>query len=268
MANRRNCSMIPRCALPILANKRGRFFNCIKPFAATIGNNAGLLTITHHRNAMKIRQVACLAVLAALGAVAQAEEINVSDLPATRPVDNVPKLAFGQMIKYGEKVIFSPCRDRSFVMFEDASSDGHIGKALDQLGLSAGKKVYVEVLGIHEGDALKASQINFAQTDGRCQMPGGSTESWRASGNEPAWALAVGSEFVQVKRQGRPEAVVPAGPLTLTSGLATFAAKDKQQVTLHFEQKLCRDATAEAIFGWTATVTVDGQILKGCAWQR
>lgn len=204
-----------------------------------------------------------------LGTVAQAEEVSISDLPVNRPVDNAPKLAYGQMIKYGEKVIFSPCRDRSFVLFDDASSDGHIGKTLDQLGLSAGKKVYVEVLGVREGDALKASQINFAQTDGRCQMPGGSTESWRASGNEPGWALAFGAEFVQVKRQGQPEAVVPAGPLTLTPGLATFAAvRDKQQVALRFEQKLCRDATAEAFFGWTATVTVNGQTLQGCAWQR
>lgn len=218
---------------------------------------------------MKIRQAACLALLALLGTVAQAEELSVSDLPANRPVDNVPRLAYGQMIKYGEKVIFSPCRDRSFVLFEDISSDGHVGKALDQLGLSAGKKVYVEVLGIREGDALKASQINFAQTDGRCQMPGGSTESWRASGNEPAWTLAVGSEFVQVKRQGQPEAVVPAGTMTLTPGLATFtASRAGQKVALHFEQKLCRDAAAEAFFGWTATVTVDGQVLKGCAWQR
>ncbi|MDE2441073.1 MAG: hypothetical protein KGP14_08610 [Betaproteobacteria bacterium] len=219
---------------------------------------------------MNIRQFTCLALLVLLGGVAHAdEEVNVSDLPATRPVDNVPKLAWGQMIKYGEKVIFSPCRDRSFVLFEDASGDGHVGKALDLLGLSTGKKIYVEVLGIHEGDVLKASQINFAQTDGRCQMPGGTAELWRASGNEPGWALSFGSEFVQVKRRGQPEAVVPAGPLTLTPGLATFSAsKDNQKVTLHFEQKLCRDAAAQAFFGWTATVTVDGQVLKGCAWQR
>lgn len=218
---------------------------------------------------MKIRQAACLALLALLGTVAQAEEVNVSDLPANRPVDNVPKLAYGQMIKHGKKVIFSPCRDRSFVLFEDVSSDGHVGQALDELGLSAGKKLYVEVLGIRKGDALKASQINFAQTEGRCQMPGGSTESWRASGNEPAWALAFGSEFVQVKRQGQPEAVVPAGPLTLSPGLATYtAANGQQKVALRFEQQLCRDAAAEAFFGWTATVTVDGQTLKGCAWQR
>lgn len=218
---------------------------------------------------MKIRQAACLALLALLGTVAQAEEVNVSDLPANRPVDNVPKLAYGQMIKHGKKVIFSPCRDRSFVLFEDVSSDGHVGQALDELGLSAGKKLYVEVLGIRKGDALKASQINFAQTEGRCQMPGGSTESWRASGNEPAWALAFGSEFVQVKRQGQPEAVVPAGPLTMSPGLATYtAANGQQKVALRFEQQLCRDAAAEAFFGWTATVTVDGQTLKGCAWQR
>ena len=195
--------------------------------------------------------------------------MNISDLPATRPFDSTPKLAFGQVIRYGDKTLFSPCRDRSFVSFEDASSDGRIGKALDKLVLSAGKKLYVEVLGIREGDALRATDMNFAQTDGRCQMPGGKTEIWRASGNEPAWMLAFGAEFVQVKRQGQPEVVVPAAPLTLQPGLATFAAsKDKQSVALRFERQLCFDTMANAVFGWTATVTANGETLKGCAWQR
>jgi len=25
---------------------------------------------------------------------------------------------------------------------------------------------------------------------------------------------------------------------------------------------------ADAVFGWTATVEINGQTLKGCAWQR
>ena len=218
---------------------------------------------------MKIHQAACAISLALLASVTSAEEMNISDLPATRPVDTTPKLAFGQMIRYGEKTVFSPCRDRSFVYFDDASGDGHIGKELDHLGLSAGKKLYVEVLGIREGDFLKASQINFLQVDGRCQMPGGKEEAWRASGSEPGWALAFGAEFVQVKRLGHPEVVVPAGKPTVTPELVTYmATQDKQTVALRFERKVCRDAAAQAVFGWTATVTVNGETLKGCAWER
>ncbi len=218
---------------------------------------------------MKIVQAACAISLALLASAVQAEEMNISDLPETRAADTTPKLAFGQVIRYGNRTVFSPCRDPSFTNFEDASSDGRIGKALDKLGLSAGKKLYVEVLGLREGDVLKATEINFAQTEGRCQMPGGAAEIWRASGNEPAWALAFGAEFVQVKRSGQPEVVVPAAPLTLEPGLATFAAsKDKQSLSLRFERKLCYDTMANAVFGWTARVTANGETLNGCAWQR
>ena len=94
-------------------------------------------------------------------------------------------------------------------------------------------------------------------------------EIWRASGNEPAWMLAFGAEFVQVKRVGKPEVVVPAAPLTLEPGLATFSAsKDNQSVSLRFERQLCYDTMADAVFGWTASVTANGETLKGCAWQR
>lgn len=218
---------------------------------------------------MKIHQAASVISLALLATFAQAEEMNISDLPATRPVDTTPRLAFGQMIHYGGKTVFSPCRDRSFVYFDDGTSDGHVGKELEQLGLLAGKKLYVEVLGIREGDFLKATDINFLQVDGRCQMPGGKEESWRASGNEPGWVLAFGAEFVQVKRVGQPEVVVPAGKPTVTPELVTYTAtQDKQTVALRFERKVCRDPAAQAVFGWTATVTVNGETLKGCAWER
>lgn len=153
---------------------------------------------------MKIVQAACVISLALLTSAVQSEELSISDLPPTRTFDSTPKLAFGQVIRYGNKTVFSPCRDPSFTNFEDASSDGRIGKALDKLGLSAGKKLYVEVLGIREGDALKATDMNFAQTDGRCQM----------------------------------------------------------------QRQLCYDTMADAVFGWTASVTANGETLKGCAWQR
>lgn len=218
---------------------------------------------------MKIRPVACVILLSLLGAVAQAEDLKIADLPESKPVDTKPRLAYGQVIKYGSKVMFAPCRDRSFTQLEDVSDDGQVTRALDMLGLSAGQKLYVELLGFVEGTALKASQVNFAQTDGRCRLPGGQDEAWRASGNEPGWILAAGGERMQLKRNGKPEVVLPYAPFKNENGVATYeAVQDNQKLGLRFEHRLCRDALAKSVFGWTATVTLDGEVLQGCAWQR
>lgn len=204
--------------------------------------------------------------LSALAALCLFQSLHAEE---AKPVDATPKLAHGQMMKQGEKLIFVPCRDRSYLLLEDVSSDGRVIKALDMVGLSSGKKLYVEVLAVLDGGALKASEINFAKSEGRCQLPGGREESWRAAGNEPGWLLAVGDEVVQLKRLGQPDVVLPSAPVKRENGMASLdIARDNQQLSLHFEQKLCRDTMADDVFGWTATVRLNGQTLRGCAWLR
>ena len=83
------------------------------------------------------------------------------------------------------------------------------------------------------------------------------------------WALAVGSEVVILKRLGEPDIHVPARPVTVDNGVARFEAQtEATRLKFRFEQKLCRDTMADAVFGWTAIVEVNGRRLKGCAWQR
>lgn len=187
----------------------------------------------------------------------------------TKPIDNTPKLAYGQMMKSGDKIVFAPCRDRSYVMFEDVSPDGAVTKALDSVGLAAGKKLYVELLAVVEGGAIKASALNQARTEGRCQLPGGKDESWRAAGNEPGWLLAVGAEVVAVKRLGKPDLRLPFTPPQSVGGATQLEASgDGNRLNATFEKRLCHDTMADSVFGWTATVNLNGQTLKGCAWQR
>lgn len=210
---------------------------------------------------MKIRHsiIALLAAVCACGVQAQ----------SSKPADGMPKLASGLLMKQGDKLVFAPCRDRSYAMVDDISAGQALTSALDSIGLSAGKKLYVELFAVLDGGMVRASGLNLARTEGRCQQPGGNEESWRATGNEPNWLLAVGPEVVVLKRFGKADINVPGGTPTGDGNGFRFAAKtEAAQLNARFEPKVCRDTMADAVFGWTATVEVNGETLKGCAWQR
>ena len=186
-----------------------------------------------------------------------------------KPAAEAPKIAYGLLLKQGEKLIFAPCRDRSYALIEDVSGDQSVLKALDSVGLSQGKKLYVELKGVVEGGVLKASSVNMARTEGRCQMPGTNEEVWRASGNEPGWVLAAGGEHVSLKRLGKPEISVPYTPFRREGKLALFEGNSSAgRLSVRLENVPCQDTMAEAVFNWSASVTLEGQTFKGCAWER
>jgi putative lipoprotein len=188
---------------------------------------------------------------------------------APPPVDTTPRLAFGQMIKQGGKLVFAPCRDRSYAMVEDVSPDGRVMRGLNAVGLESGKKLYVELIGVLENGILKASEFNMARTEGRCQLPGGKEAAWAAGGNEPGWNMQAGGERVLIQRLGKTDVRLPHGEFKREGEVVSYAAaKDGNTLALRFEHKLCLDTMAEAAFGWTAVVTLNGQAYKGCAWQR
>ena len=186
-----------------------------------------------------------------------------------KPADSTPKLASGLMMKQGDKLVFAPCRDRSYAMVDDISPERMVTRALDSVGLAAGRKLYVELMAVVDGGMLRASGLNLARAEGRCQQTGGNEESWRASGNEPGWLLAVGPEVVVLKRLGLPDVNVPGAPTVRDGGIVRFEARtEASRLKARFENKVCNDTMADAVFGWTATVEINGQTLKGCAWQR
>jgi putative lipoprotein len=210
---------------------------------------------------MKLRHsiTALLAVLFACG-------LNAQD---SKPADKTPRIASGLLMKQGDRLVFAPCRDRSYTMVDDISPERMVTRALDSVGLAAGKKLYVELMAVVDGGMLRASGLNLARAEGRCQQPGGNVESWRASGNEPGWLLAVGPEVVVLKRLGQPDVNVPGMPVARDGGVASFEARtESARLKARFENTACHDTMADAVFGWTATVEINGQTLKGCAWQR
>ncbi|MBT9520871.1 MAG: hypothetical protein IV101_08230 [Dechloromonas sp.] len=204
--------------------------------------------------------LAALAVLL-LSAALQADE--------AKPVDATPKMAYGLMMKQGDRLIFSPCRDRSYANVEDVSADGSVTRVLNSVGLDAGKRLYVELLGVLDNGTLKASAFNMARVEGRCQMPGGKEEAWRAAGNDPAWALVAGGEHVRLQRYGKPEVVLPYAEFRSDGNISRYdGANDHARLAVRLDKTICRDAQANGAFAWTASVELNGQVLKGCAWQR
>lgn len=181
------------------------------------------------------------------------------------PAVSTPKFAYGMLLQHEGRVIFSPCRDRSYSIMEDVSPDHAVTQALNGIGLAAGKKLYVELLAVVEGGALKASALNLAQVEGRCQLPGTPDEAWRAAGNEPGWVLAAGGERIVLKRHGRADLTAPYLAAKQDGKAVVFAA---DHLSVRLENTICKESTGDAVFGWTASVTADEQTLQGCAWQR
>ncbi|MDP3538581.1 MAG: hypothetical protein Q8S26_07730 [Azonexus sp.] len=182
-----------------------------------------------------------------------------------KPADSKPKFAYGLLLQHGDKIVFSPCRDSSYMLVEDVSPDRVVTQALNSIGMAAGKRLYVELMAVVEAGVLKASAFNMAQTEGRCQLPGTADEAWRASGNEPGWVLAAGGERVVLKRHGKPDLAAPYVAPQADGKYTVFAS---EKLSFRLENSFCRDSMADAVFGWKATVTFDGQTLQGCAWQR
>ena len=210
---------------------------------------------------MTFRHVLAAVVAAFLASAPHAEPV--------KPGDSTPRLARGQMMKQGDKLIFSPCRDRSYVMLEDVSPDREVTRALDSVGLESGKKLYVELLAVVDGGMIRVSDLNQARTEGRCQQPGGKEESWRAAGNEPGWLLAAGDEAVALKRPGAADLRLPFKVSGNEGGATRIEATGEgNHLAVAFEKRVCHDRMADSVFGWTATVNVNGETLKGCAWQR
>lgn len=206
---------------------------------------------------MKIRHSLSALAIAWLACGLHAEEAV--------PAASTPKFAYGLLLQHEDRVIFSPCRDRSYSVMEDVSPDRAITQALNSIGLASGKKLYVELMAVVDGGALKASALNLAQVEGRCQLPGTSDEAWRAAGNEPGWILAAGGERIVLKRHGQADLTAPYLAAKQDGKAVVFAA---EHLSVRLENTICKDSTGDAVFGWTASVTANDQTLQGCAWQR
>jgi len=196
-----------------------------------------------------------------------------SVLPASaQPVaDSAPavdKIAKGLLMKHGERLIFAPCRDRSYVNVEDVSANAAVTASLNEFGLGEGKNLYVEFMGKLDGGLLRVSAINLARREARCWQAGGPDELWRAAGQQPGWTLVAGAGQLRLSRDGKADLNAAYNEIRNADGVAQIVTGDAAKGDWRFRRQSCVDQKAGILFGWQAEVKVDGQLLRGCAWQR
>ena len=203
--------------------------------------------------------------LLTLSLIGAAPLVFAGDAPAAPSEE---KLARGLLLQHEGRLIFSPCRERSYVTVKDVSPGAAVTSTLAELGLKPGKNLYVEFYGTTDGDQLAASAINFARTDAQCQLPGGDSEAWRAAGNNPPWSLVTGGGSLRVIRQDKPDLNLAKVEIKAGDKLVEIASPERPGVTVRFQRQACRDQAKAMAFGWTVRLTVDGATLQGCGWQR
>lgn len=215
--------------------------------------------------------------------VGQADQVAPS-LPELPPVQAKEGVSRGLLMQYQGKMIFSPCRERTYVQLEDLSENQRVSESLKQFGLADNRPLYVEFVGLAERGTLKAKWLNFVGRQANCQATANLGEQWRALGS--GWSLRVGSAGVGDGVSGVSARLDVDGkaPVEHSPVKVTLTGQDKAQraelsldgaaqprVLWSFERQFCRLPNVDALFGWQAVSgnsTDSAQpVLQGCAWQ-
>ncbi len=177
------------------------------------------------------------------------------------------KIAKGLMFFHQERLIFSPCREPSYVETDDVSPGKEASAALRKLGLAEGKPLYVELSGEASGGALRIEGINFAHTEGRCHALRQTHGKWRAVGRNPAWNMTTTADTLRLQQEGRPDI---EGKFTETpqpgSSATALRVQASPEYAWELRQQLCHQPEDGIVTGWTASADVQGVKLTGCAW--
>jgi uncharacterized membrane protein len=94
--------------------------------------------------------------------------------------------------------------------------------------------------------------------------------SFRASGREPFWHIQMTPSAIVYATQDLPETRFAGAEPFLAEGGWVYESRGTGPESLQIRATLtpgrCRDAGVEAIYSWSATIELPGEIRRGCAW--
>lgn len=179
------------------------------------------------------------------------------------------KIARGLLLQHQERLIFSPCRDRSYTNVDDASTGGEVSAALRQYGLGDGKPLYVEVFGAIEGGVLRIHGLNMARRDARCYAPRRSTGEWRAGAGD-RWSLTLFEGGATLQLAGQENITGNYEETLKTPMQSEIRVSGTSIANIRMTRRNCRDTSNgdERLYAWQAEITTATGKLEGCAWRQ
>jgi putative lipoprotein len=109
------------------------------------------------------------------------------------------------------------------------------------------------------------------KSEGELAAPGMDGLEFRAFGNEPFWKAEIGAGGIVFQEMGSDERSFPYEAPQVLSGGWTYSFRaevaERPGILIRIIQTDCPDTMADAVYGFSAQVTLDGRTFSGCARQ-
>jgi len=205
-----------------------------------------------------------MALVVACACAPKVEEPKPVEDPATTapPVASHPEeMLRGRVHAAGGDFVFEPCGGSAATNLP--GSQAPLAELLAELGSGEPPSVFA-ILEKRGTGVLRA--VHVAPEGRGCDI------DWsgillRASGNEPFWSMDERQDSLVLRRPDRSDRVFTLDrDGSRNAGRAPIRGHDAEgKVTLQIADVPCRDGMSGAWFALTATATVDGESLEGCA---
>lgn len=181
----------------------------------------------------------------------------------------------GTLTQVEDRLLLAPCGGGRTVRVRDVSPEVIITAALTDIGFDRYRRLHLEAWGRMRDGELWIDRLNRAGVEMGC---GNTGFGLRAQGNEPGWQVETRDREVRLTRLG--EAPLRAPPVALAWHWTQSSQHrpeghlsvqtESARWHLQMAPRLCRDTMADAVYGLTATLSVQAPqpagTYKGCAF--
>jgi uncharacterized membrane protein/uncharacterized lipoprotein NlpE involved in copper resistance len=197
---------------------------------------------------------------------------------APLPLAQPPRRLFaGTLRRAGSGWMLTPCDGGAAQPARDLSVESTLSAVLADLGFNRRNAIHVEAFGREVDGVLHLERLNRAGTEMGCAT---GTLQWQAQGNEPFWSLRADDARLALLQPGAPEVAVPAVPLAWQwrdnradrASARIDLRTEATALTVTLTPRLCRDTMADAVYGFSAEVSIrasgsaTARRFTGCAY--
>lgn len=138
-----------------------------------------------------------------------------------------------------------------------------VRKLLPEAGMA-----YVELAAVPGEGGLQVQRVDVAVVEGIGCSVTGAAWTWRLFGTEPFWALELDAERATYKdADGRVLVATVTGVPTQPGGFR-LEATGGDALVLEVAPGRCSDGMSDAVYAYTASVTLPDRTVKGCARRK